>query len=310
VGQRVARLAGGLQSLGLKRGDRVAILALNSDRYLEFMYAVPWAGMAMVPFNTRLAGPEVDYILEDSGTRALFVDRAMTPLLEGLRGRLKNIKLVALDDGQNTQGATDYEDLIARSRPIEDALIGGSEMAGLFYTGGTTGKSKGVMLSHDNLVSNAMVAIAGMRFEPDTFYLHSAPMFHLADGASTFGVTMAGGSHAFVPRFDPVACLGTIQQRKITNGQFVPTMINMLVNHPRVKEFDISSLKFVLYGASPMPDGVLMKALEVMPGCQFMHGYGMTEASPIVTLLPTRYTTLAGPYAGRIKSCGQPVHTV
>ncbi|MEO8559299.1 MAG: long-chain-fatty-acid--CoA ligase [Rhodospirillales bacterium] len=310
IGQRVAKLAGGLQSLGLKRGDRVAILALNSDRYLEFMYAAPWAGMVMVPLNTRLAGPEVDYILEDSDTKALFVDQALAPLLEGLKDRLKTIKLIALDDGQTTPGAIGCEDLIARSHPTEDALVGGNEMAGLFYTGGTTGKSKGVMLSHDNLMANAMIAVAGMRFEPDTFYLHSAPMFHLADGASTFGVTMAGGSHAFVPRFEPVAVLGTIQQRRITNGQFVPTMINMLVNHPRIKEFDISTLKFVIYGASPMPEGVLLKALEVMPDCALMHGYGMTEASPIVTLLPTRYTTLDGSYAGRIKSCGQPAHTV
>ncbi len=310
VVQRVARLAAGLQALGLKRGDRVAILALNSDRYLECMYAVPWAGLVMVPLNTRLAGPEVDYILADSGTRALFVDRAMAPLLDGLKDRLKDIKLIAMDDGQATPGALAYEDLIAGNQPVEDALAGGSEMAGLFYTGGTTGKSKGVMLSHDNLVSNAMIAVAGMRFEPDTFYLHSAPMFHLADGASTFGVTLAGGAHAFVPRFEPVAVLTEIQQRRITNGQFVPTMINMLVNHPRIGAFDISSLKFVLYGASPMPEGVLLKALEVMPGCAFMHGYGMTEASPIVTLLPTRYTALDGPYAGRIKSCGQPAHTV
>ncbi len=310
VGDRVARLASGLLALGLERGDRVAILALNSDRYLEYMYACPWAGLVMVPLNTRLAGPEVDYILEDSGTKALFVDQTLAPLLEGLKDRLNNIKLIAIDDGQQTAGAIAYEDLIARSQPIEDVLVGGNEMAGLFYTGGTTGKSKGVMLSHDNLVANAMIAIAGMRFEPDTFYLHSAPMFHLADGASTFGVTMAGGSHAFVPRFEPVAVLSTIQQRRITNGQFVPTMINMLINHPRIKEFDISSMKFVIYGASPMPEGVLLKALEVMPDCALMHGYGMTEASPIVTLLPTRYTTLTGPYAGRIKSCGQPAHTV
>lgn len=310
VAQRVARLAGALQGLGLKRGDRVAILALNSDRYLEIMYALPWAGMVMVPLNTRLAGPEIDYILEDSGTRALFVDQAMASLLDGIKDRLKDIELIGIDDGQTTAGALAYEDLIERSQPVMDALVGGRDMAGLFYTGGTTGKSKGVMLSHDNLAANAMIAVAGMRFEPDTFYLHSAPMFHLADGASTFGVTMAGGAHAFVPRFEPVAVLDTIQRRKISNGQFVPTMINMLVNHPRIAEFDISCLKFVLYGASPMPEGVLLKALQVMPGCQFMHGYGMTEASPIVTLLPTRYTTLDGPYAGRIKSCGQPAHTV
>jgi long-chain acyl-CoA synthetase len=140
-------------------------------------------------------------------------------------------------------------------------------------------------------------------------YIHSGPMFHLADGASTFGVTMCGGFHAFVPRFDPVDCLETIQAEKVTHGQYVPTMINMLANHPRVRDYDLSSLRYILYGASPMPEGVLRKALEVLPGCQFIHAYGMTEAAPILTLLPPRYTTLEGPHAGRIKSCGLAAHT-
>jgi long-chain acyl-CoA synthetase len=99
--------------------------------------------------------------------------------------------------------------------------------------------------------------------------------------------------------------LRTIEAEKVTHAQFVPTMINMLVNHPRFTESDISTLSFILYGASPMPEGVLRKALEVMPRVRFMHAYGMTEAAPIVTLLDPRYTTLDGPYAGRLKSCGQ-----
>jgi long-chain acyl-CoA synthetase len=116
---------------------------------------------------------------------------------------------------------------------------------------------------------------------------------------------MSGGRHTFVPRFDPIDVLHTIAADKVTHAQFVPTMINTLVNHPRFAEFDISTLQFILYGASPMPEGVLRKAMEVMPRVKLMHGYGMTEASPIVTLLDPRYTTLDGPFAGRLKSCGQ-----
>jgi long-chain acyl-CoA synthetase len=130
-------------------------------------------------------------------------------------------------------------------------------------------------------------------------------MFHMADGASTFGVTLSGGRHAFVPRFEPLEVLQTIQAEKVTHAQFVPTMINMLVNHPRFSEFDISTLSFILYGASPMPEGVLRKAMQAMPHVRLMHAYGMTEAAPIVTLLDPRYTTLDGPFAGRLKSCGQ-----
>jgi long-chain acyl-CoA synthetase len=302
---RVARVAGALSALGVHRGDRVAILALNSDRYLELMYAIPWIGAAMVPINTRLAAPEIEYILTDSGAVALFIDGAMAHHLSALDGKMRGVReIIWLDDIASPEGMLHYEDLTAYEI-ADDVGAANDDLAGLFYTGGTTGRSKGVMLSHTNLVVNAMNAVAGMGFNADTAYLHSGAMFHLADGASSFGVTMTGGRHAFVPRFEPVEVLQTIASEKITHAQFVPTMINMLVNHSRFKEFDISTLSFILYGASPMPEGVLRKAIEVMPHVRLMHGYGMTEAAPIVTLLDPKYTTLSGPFAGRLKSCGQ-----
>jgi long-chain acyl-CoA synthetase len=165
------------------------------------------------------------------------------------------------------------------------------------------------MLSHNNLVWNAMNMIKGVHYEQDMTYLHAAPMFHLADGAGTFGVTACGGCHAFVPRFDAADCLQTMEQQRVTHGAYVPTMINMLVNHPKAKDFDLSSLKYIQYGGSPMAEGVLRKTLELLPNCQLIHVYGMTEAAPALTLLPARYATVEGPYAGRLKSCGQAAHT-
>jgi long-chain acyl-CoA synthetase len=303
--ERVSRVAGALSALGVRRGDRVAILALNSDRYLELMYAIPWLGAVMVPLNTRLAAPEIEYILSDSGATVLFIDTAMSHHLTALEGRIPGVReVVWLDDTSGPEGMLHFEDL-ANYEAADDVGASDDDLAGLFYTGGTTGRSKGVMLTHTNLVVNALNGVAGIGFNGDTTYIHSGPMFHLADGASTFGVTLSGGRHAFVPRFEPVEVLQTIQTDKVTHAQFVPTMINMLVNHPRFGEFDISTLSFILYGASPMPEGVLRKAMEMMPRVRLMHAYGMTEAAPIVTLLDPRYTTLDGPFAGRLKSCGQ-----
>ncbi len=165
------------------------------------------------------------------------------------------------------------------------------------------------MLSHNNIVWNAMNVIAGIYHDQDTTYIHSCPMFHLADGAQNFGVTACGGRHVFVPRFDPADCLQTMEQEKVTHAVNVPTMLNMLVNQPDASDFDLSSLKYIHYGGSPMPEGVLRKAFEVFPNCQFIHTYGMTESAAVLTLLPPRYTTLDGPYAGRLKSCGQAAHT-
>jgi long-chain acyl-CoA synthetase len=307
--ERVARVAGAMSALGVHRGDRVAILALNSDRYFEMMYALPWIGAVMVPLNTRLAAPEIEYILADSGAVALFIDGSMAHHLTALEGKIPNVReVVWLDDIASPEGMLHFEDLAAYD-PVADVGAGNDELAGLFYTGGTTGRAKGVMLTHTNLVANAMNAVAGMGFTGDTAYIHSGAMFHLADGASTFGVTLSGGRHAFVPRFEPAEVLETIAAARITHAQFVPTMINMLVNHPRFSEFDISSLNFILYGASPMPEGVLRMAMQMMPRVKLIHGYGMTEAAPIVTLLDPRYTTLDGPFAGRLKSCGQAVLT-
>jgi long-chain acyl-CoA synthetase len=303
--ERVACVAGALSALGVNRGDRVAILSLNNDRYFELMYAIPWIGAVMVPLNTRLAAPEIEYILNDSGATLLFIDGAMAHHLTALEGRIAAIReVVWLDDIASPDGMLHYEDLTAYEA-AEDVGASNDDLAGLFYTGGTTGRSKGVMLTHTNLVMNAMNAVAGIGFNADTAYIHSGPMFHLADGASTFGVTLAGGRHAFVHRFDPIDVLQTIQSEKITHAQFVPTMINMLVNHPRFAEFDISTLSLILYGASPMPEGVLRQAMQRMPHVRLMHAYGMTEAAPIVTLLDPRYTTLSGPFAGKLKSCGQ-----
>jgi long-chain acyl-CoA synthetase len=303
--ERVARIAGGLCEVGVRPGDRVAILALNSDRYFELLYAIPWLGAVMVPVNTRLATAEIRYILDDAGVRVLFVDSAMHPHAAALTGPPSTVEAVFyLDDDTPPTGAQSYEELAA-GPALEDAGAGGDTLAGLFYTGGTTGRPKGVMLSHNNLVWNAMNVIAGMYYDEHMTYIHAGPMFHLADGGATFGVTACGGRHVFVPRFDASDCLQTMEQEKVTHAALVPTMINMLVNNSAVGQVDLSSLDYITYGASPMPEGLLRKALEAFPASKFIHAYGMTEASPGVTLLPPRYTTLEGPYAGRLKSCGQ-----
>jgi long-chain acyl-CoA synthetase len=239
----------------------------------------------------------------------LFVDGAMKSHAEALAA-LSTVKVVFyLDDDAPPAGLRHYEEL-AETAPIDDAGAGGDTLAALFYTGGTTGKSKGVMLSHTNLISNAMNVIAGFYYDRDTTYLHAGPMFHLADSGATFAITTCGGRHVFVPRFDPDDCLRTMEQAEVTHVVYVPTMINMLANHPRAGDFDLSHLRYIPYGGgSPMPEDALRKAIEVFPNCQFIQCYGMTEAAPVLTVLPPRYTTLEGPYAGRLKSCGQAAHT-
>jgi len=305
TGERVARLAGGMINLGLAKGERAAILALNSDRYFEYLLAVPMAGAAVVPINIRLAAPEIAYILRDSVSEILFIDDRFAPVLEVLNGQIPGVRhVIYLGDGPLPAGMRGYEDLLDAA-PLVQPLASDDDLAGIFYTGGTTGKAKGVMLSHRNLVVNAANVIPAFGYDADTVYLHAGPMFHLADGASTLAVTIVGGTHAFVPAFDPTDVLATIQREKVTHGLLVPTMINLLVNFPKIAEYDVSTLKRIAYGASPMPEAILRKALAMLPGVKFAQAYGMTEAAPLVTTLDPRYTVLEGPDASRVKSCGQ-----
>jgi long-chain acyl-CoA synthetase len=303
--ERVARLAGGLRGLGLPAGGRAAILALNSDRYFEYLLAVPMAGGAVVPINIRLAAPEIRYILEDSGAELLFIDDRFAPVLDALGDRMAALReIIHLGDGAPPAGMRAYEDLLGAPR-LADAIGADEDLAGIFYTGGTTGKAKGVMLSHRNLVMNAANVVAAFGYDADSIYLHAGPMFHLADGASTLAVTLVGGTHVFLAAFDPAGFLAAVPRQKVTHGLLVPTMINMLVNHPGFSGFDLSSLRRITYGASPMPDAVLRRALEMLPHVRFGHAYGMTEAAPLVTALDPRYSTLEDPDAARRGSCGQ-----
>ncbi|MEJ0078800.1 MAG: AMP-binding protein [Alphaproteobacteria bacterium] len=280
TGERVARLASGMINLGLAKGARAAILALNSDRYFEYLLAVPMAGAAVVPINIRLAAPEIAYILQDSGAEILFIDDRFAPVLEALRGQMPGVRhIIYLGDGPLPTGMCGYEDLLDVPL-LAQPLAGDDDLAGIFYTGGTTGKAKGVMLSHRNLVVNAANVIPAFGYDADTVYLHAGPMFHLADGASTLAVTITGGAHVFVPGFDPADVLATVQHEKVTHGLLVPTMINVLVNFPKIAEYDVSTLKRVAYGASPMPEAILRKALAMLPGVRFCAGLRHDRGGP------------------------------
>jgi long-chain acyl-CoA synthetase len=283
---RVRRLANGLRGLGIQPGDRVAILMLNGYRYLELYYAVPRAGALVVPLNVRLAEPELAAILADSGAATLVVDDSFAPTAQHLAAT-GPLRLIHAGSGAPPVGMQSHNALIEsavdtdpdRDRPIdEDALVG------LFYTGGTTGRAKGVMLSHKSLATNALHVAIEFRYRSDTNYLHVAPMFHLADMASTFAVTMLGGCHTILERFSPVAVLETFQRARVTDVVLVPTMVNALLQVPNLRDYDLASWRQLAFGGSPMPVALLKRAMELLP-CEFLQGYGMTEAAPALTRL-------------------------
>jgi long-chain acyl-CoA synthetase len=306
VQDRVARLAASLHALGMAEGDRAAALALNSDRYFEFYFGVSWAGGVFVPVNNRLAPAEYTHWLNDSGSKVLFVGDPYVEAVDGIRDRLESVcHFVYMGDGEAPEGYLAFEELVNAHAPVAASRRGGDDMAGLFYTGGTTGRSKGVMLSHRNLTYNVLQARPFIHVALDDVFLHAAPMFHLADGFFLMLGTTVGCTHVIVPAFEPTLALKTLQDEKIRTALLVPTMINMVVNHPEIARYDLSSLRRLVYGASPMPEAVIRKAMEVIPGVDFFQAYGQTEASPVITVMGPEYHTVSGPKAGKLKGAGR-----
>jgi acyl-CoA synthetase (AMP-forming)/AMP-acid ligase II len=284
---RIARLAGALVGLGVQRGDRVGILALNSDRYQEYFHAVPWMGAAINPVNIRWSAAEIAYSLVESDTRVLFVDDAFAPMIPALREQFPGLSTVIhCGDGDLPAGAVSYETLVADNAPVEDTRTGGDDLLGVFYTGGTTGHPKGVMLSHNNVLVSAIGSLASGHFvSPGGRLLHTAPLFHLAGIAAWAAGCQVGSTHVIVPMFSPAEVMRAIAEHQVTDALLIPTMIQMLVDDPGVADTDMSSLLHLVYGASPISEAVLERARKVFPAAGFTQAYGMTELSPCATLL-------------------------
>lgn len=289
------------------------MLALNSDYYVEFMFASMWAGGIAVPINTRWAEAELRDCIDDAAPQVLLADEVHADVALRLKESCSSVEAVIVVGDQVPEAALSYESLLQAHGPVDDARRGGDEVACLFYTGGTTGRSKGVMLTHANVMANSLAAIANMNFDEQTVHLHVSPLFHVAGGARVFSVTQAGGTHVVVPRFDPRTFLHTLAQERITVTIIVPAMVNQLLQQieadPALAELDLTSLRLLTYGASPMPEALLRRTLEALPGVQFMQGYGMTECAPLISTLGPEYHRPQDGQTARLSSAGRPVST-
>jgi acyl-CoA synthetase (AMP-forming)/AMP-acid ligase II len=304
---RVAKLAGALQSIGMEPGDRVALLSLNSDRYIEYFFGVVWGGGAMMPMNIRWAPPECAYALNDAGAKILLVDDAFAPAVVGIQAEAPGVTTVVFcGDGPTPDGMLNYEDILNAAEPAPDAGRCDDDLAGIFYTGGTTGFPKGVMLSHTNLYVGNISNVGEVMLNDNDIYLHAAPMFHIADLLFFMAVTFVAGTHVVIPMFTPDATLEAIATHKPSHVLLVPVMLQMVLQSPNLATTDTSSLRLIAYGASPVTEAVLAQAFKQFPDASFVQAFGQTELSPVATILPAKYHVLEGPNAGKLRSAGRP----
>mgnify|MGYP006423151455 CR=1 FL=1 len=283
---RVARLAGGFSDLGVGPGDRVAILAENSVPYLEVTYATHWVGAVSVPINTRWTPEEVAFALSDSASKFLFVDGLGASCYARMDAATrKTVRPLAIDnpDGLEVQTESSVGALMS-VEPAGSIVSPEDDVASIFYTGGTTGRSKGVQLTHSNHVMHSLALMAELSLKHGTRHLHVAPMFHIADSLFFHVVTALGGTHCVIPRFEPDACAQALCDQAIDQTILVPTMIGMMMNDDAGRA-GLGKLGRLFYGASPMPQALLERVMAGCPDLELVQLYGQTESSPVLTVL-------------------------
>lgn len=288
--ERTTRLAHALRERGVRRGDRVAYLGPNHPSYLETLFAAGTLGAVFVPLNTRLAGPEIAYQLADSGAKALLHAPSHAGLVAGLPGHT--------DVRTYLETGPEYEAVLASSsdEPI-DAPVTPDDTCIIMYTSGTTGRPKGAMLTHGNITWNALNVLVDTDLIADERALVSAPLFHTAGlNMLTLPVLLKGGTCVLVEAFDPDATFDLIARHRITFMFGVPTMFDHLSRHPRWPAADLSSLRILTCGGSPVPTPLIAAYQE--RGLTFLQGYGMTEAAPGTLFLDAEHAITKAGSAG------------
>ena len=275
-GERCERLASALTQSGVVQGDRVGFLSFNTHRLLEGYFGVPQARAMVMPLNVRLTPAELGAILQHSDPKILFYEADFVPLVEQLRRAVPGLRTISLDAEYEAfldQGTAGRADIMSYD---EDSI------AELFYTSGSTGVPKGVMLSHRTIYMHGMAVLATFYHDDTSVELHTIPLFHANGWGRPQAATMNGLKQVMVRRFDPAGVCQLIQDERATAMSLVPTMAGALLQCTERPKFDLSSLREIhIGGAAASPE--LMARMEAAFHCTVLAGYGLTETSPVAT---------------------------
>jgi long-chain acyl-CoA synthetase len=281
---RVGGIAAALRAHGFGVGHRLAILLPNGPEYIELVYACSWLGVIAVFLNTRLSAVEIDGVLADASPRGL----------------IRHSTLPAPTVPVSWQRVIDQEPLEIQSGPYPDALYDPEAVFALVYTSGTTGRPKGVMLTHANVLANVQNFDYWMRCREGGIYLHAAPMFHIADFPAMLAAPAFGACQAAIPKFSPQGFCEAVQRERVSHTVLVPTMINLLTRFTDAGKYDLSSLEVLAYGGSPMAPELIHRTRELLPNTRLLQVYGLSETGFLTGLQDDEHTE------ERLTSCGRP----
>ncbi|MDP2660125.1 MAG: AMP-binding protein, partial [Dehalococcoidia bacterium] len=304
--ERSNRLANGLQALGAQKGDRVAVLAQNCPEYVEVYCADALAGLITAPVNWRFVEKELVKVINFVEPRILIVEAEFASTVEAIRLQIPFVRSIVVIGGERP-GMKQYESLIAGSPAHASSVqVGPEDLACLIHTSGTTGTPKEVVWTHASWLAGVTDVVMEMEITGRDVGMHVVPAFHIAFAWAMLTYLYRGCAQVIMRRFDPAAVLDTIERERVTSSIWVPTMIISMLEEPGVEARDLSSLRLILYGASPMPVPVLERAIRVF-GPVFMQVYGLSEQSGALTRLPREEHILDGSEAERrrLGSCGK-----
>jgi long-chain acyl-CoA synthetase len=280
---RVAGIVAALSGYGFERGDRLALLLPNEAEYLELIYACAWLGVTAIPLNARSSVVEIDHILTDADPR----------------GIVRHSSLPAPTVQLPWQRVLDKEPLDAAGVSCPDPIYDPEAILALVYTSGTTGRPKGVMVTHANILADIDHINYWLPRREGGVHLHAAPIFHILDFPFIFAAPASGTCQITIPKFSPATFCETVSRERVSRTVLVPTMINLLLQFPELKQFDLSSLETLSYGGSPMAPDLVRRTREALPGVALIQGYGLTETGFLTALQDHEHTQ------DRLMSCGR-----
>lgn len=276
VNERVNALVYALRDRGIQKGDRVGILMENCHQYLETYWALAKSGAIAVPLNYRLSIYETKELLCSAEPKALIVGEEYVGKMQDLRDSGIDIGCV-IGVGNVSDQIENYESLLLKYPTNEPESIGKEDdIFAIFYTSGTTGLPKGAMVSNRNLEANCFNQFYADKSSYDDINLVATPLYHMGAVFMATTYSYLGCTNNILKHFTPRGALEIIQREKVTVCLLIPTMINMLLNHPNINNYDLTSLRLIFYGGGPMHVQVLKKAIDLI-GCGFTQGYGLTE---------------------------------
>jgi long-chain acyl-CoA synthetase len=280
---RVAGIAAALRGAGFNSGDHLAVLLPNGPAYIELIYACTWLGVAVIPLNIRLSAVEIESILASANPQGLVRHSAFAPVTTRIPWQ-RTIDKESLDIPNGSA-----------PKPVDDPQA----TLALLYTSGTTGSPKGVMITHENILADVLHLNYWLPYGEGDMHLHAAPIFHIIDFPLLFAAPASGACQVTIPKFTPQAFCETVERARVTHTLLVPTMISSLTQFAGAQRYDLSSLKHLAYGGSPMHPNLIQRTRELIPGAKLMQGYGLSETGVLTGLLDYEHTE------GRLTSCGR-----